>query len=36
MMKAADLGDRDDATPGRRLDVAGKGGLAVQGEVRIA
>jgi len=28
VMEAPDLGDRDDATPGRRLEIPGNGGIA--------
>jgi len=35
-MKTANLGDGDQATLGRRLDVLGEGSLAVKGNVRIA
>jgi hypothetical protein len=32
-MKAADLGNRDDAAPGWRLDVSEDGGVPVEREV---
>lgn len=34
VMEAADLGDRDDATPGRRLDVSGNGSVPLEREMR--